>query len=259
MWLRVRRRRRSRSSVARRVGTATVDVSTTRSAASRSGRRRSRSAAMPSTSRPSPCSGMAAAHLLEPADEHGVGRLEEQQPRAVAAGVEVLDHRREVRGERAAAHVHDDGDAGDLAAGAGAEVDHRGDQLGRQVVDDEPAQVLQHLRRSAAAGPGQTADQRHVDAVRMLRRCRRMLGHAFSRCRRCRERGRLPIRAARSGPRRPSDGPNPGTAAISSTLAALSLRTDPKCLSSAVRREGPSPGTPSSAEAVMPLERRWRW
>ena len=41
---------------------------------------------------------VAAPHLLEPADEHGVRRLEEQQPRPVAAGVEVLDHRR--RGPR---------------------------------------------------------------------------------------------------------------------------------------------------------------
>jgi hypothetical protein len=69
--------------------------------------------------------GMAAAHLLEPAHEHGVGRFEEQQARRVAAAVELLDHRREVGGEGAAAHVHDDGDAGDLAAGPRAEVDHR--------------------------------------------------------------------------------------------------------------------------------------
>jgi hypothetical protein len=134
------------------------------------------------------------------------------------------------------------GDAGDVALGAGSEVDHRGDQLGRQVVDDEPAQVLEHLRRSAPAGPGQSADQRHLDAVRMLRRCRRMLGHAFS---------SVPEVSGAGSPADPCSAvrtatavrrPNPGTAAISSTPAARSLRTDPKCLSSAVRRDGPSPG-----------------
>ncbi len=36
---------------------------------------------------------VAAPDLLEPADEHGVRRLEEQQPRPVAAGVEVLEDR----------------------------------------------------------------------------------------------------------------------------------------------------------------------
>ena len=110
---------------------------------------------------------VAAPDLLEPADQHGVGRLEEQQPGPVAAGVEVLEDGAQVRAERAAAHVHHHGDAGDVAPGAGPEVDHRGDQLGGQVVDDEPAQVLQDLRRGAAAGPGQPADQRHLDAGRL--------------------------------------------------------------------------------------------
>jgi hypothetical protein len=50
-------------------------------------------------------------------------------------------------------------------------------------------------------------------------------------------------------------GPMPGTAAISVTLAALSLRTEPKCLTRALRRAGPSPGTSSSALAVAALPR----
>ena len=39
----------------------------------------------------------------------------------------------------------------------------------------------------------------------------------------------------------------PGTSAISSTVAARSRFTEPKCLSSALRRASPSPGTSSSA------------
>ena len=52
-----------------------------------------------------------------------------------------------------------------------------------------------------------------------------------------------------------SRGPMPGTAAISSMLAALSLRTEPKCLSRTLRRAGPSPGTSSSALVVAALPR----
>ena len=51
----------------------------------------------------------------------------------------------------------------------------------------------------------------------------------------------------------------PGTAAISSTLAALSLRTEPKCLSKVLRRAGPSPGTSSSTLVVAALLRLARW
>ena len=35
------------------------------------------------------------------------------------------------------------------------EIDHAGDQLGRQVVGDVPAEVLEHLRRGATARAGQ--------------------------------------------------------------------------------------------------------
>jgi hypothetical protein len=113
---------------------------------------------------------VAAPHLLEPAYQYRVGRLQEQQPWLVTPRVQVLDDGAEVGGERAASDVHHHRDAGDLAAGARAEVDHRGDQLGREVVHDEPAEVLQHLRRGAATGPGQPADQSDLDAGRPYRR-----------------------------------------------------------------------------------------
>ena len=35
--------------------------------------------------------------------------------------------------------------------------------------------------------------------------------------------------------------------------------TEPKCRSSALRRAAPSPGTPSSTDAVARVDRRWRW
>ncbi len=56
-----------------------------------------------------------------------------------------------------------------------------------------------------------------------------------------------------------SRGPMPGTSAISSGLAAVSLRTEPNCLSRAARRAGPSPAMSSSALAVKPWDRFCRW
>ena len=53
--------------------------------------------------------------------------------------------------------------------------------------------------------------------------------------------------------------PNPGTAAISSTLAARSFLSEPKWCSSVRRRTSPSPGTWSSTDSTMDLLRRERW
>ena len=53
--------------------------------------------------------------------------------------------------------------------------------------------------------------------------------------------------------------PMPGTWAISATVAARSLRNEPKCLSSVLRRTSPSPGTSSSRLSTIDLLRRERW
>ncbi len=55
--------------------------------------------------------------------------------------------------------------------------------------------------------------------------------------------------------RPPCGGPNPGTSQISSTVAARIRLTEPKCLSRALRRVSPRPGTSSRPPAVM---RAWR-
>ena len=52
--------------------------------------------------------------------------------------------------------------------------------------------------------------------------------------------------------------PMPGTAVISSTLACFSRASDPKWVTSALRRCSPSPRTESSAEAVIRLDRLLR-
>ena len=68
-------------------------------------------------------------------------------------------------------------------------------------------------------------------------------------------------RGRRGPPARPwpSRRPMPGTAVISSTLASFKPATDPKCVTSALRRCSPSPRTESSADAVIRLDRLLRW
>lgn len=53
--------------------------------------------------------------------------------------------------------------------------------------------------------------------------------------------------------------PMPGTAQISSTVALRIRFTEPKCLSSAVRRVSPRPGTASRPLLVSRLARLARW
>src|SRR5262249_44147868 len=53
--------------------------------------------------------------------------------------------------------------------------------------------------------------------------------------------------------------PVPGTAVIWSTVASLRRAKDPKWVTSALRRCSPNPGTESSADAVIRLDRLLRW
>src|SRR3954471_23489950 len=95
------------------------------------------------------------AYAVEPPDEGVVAGLEEQHAHSQPRTIKVSECGGDIRGEPAAAHVDDDSDLVDRALGAGGELDHRADERRRQVVDDEPTQVLQALRRRAAAGSGQ--------------------------------------------------------------------------------------------------------
>ena len=83
-----------------------------------------------------------------------------------------------VAGEPARPHVHHHGELGDPGTGRQPQIDHPGDQLGRQVVGDVPAEILEHLGGSAAPRAGKPGDQNDVDArfragVAGRRRCPR--------------------------------------------------------------------------------------
>ena len=113
---------------------------------------------------------MGAPVVLEPPYQHLVARLQEQHARAHALRREVEDHPAQVGREGPAAHVHDDGDAGDRALRPAAQLDHGRYQLRWQVVDDEVAKILQALRRSTPAGSGQASDDDRVERAAFVDR-----------------------------------------------------------------------------------------
>ena len=78
-------------------------------------------------------------------------------------------HQIEIAGETPGPDVHDHRQLGDARSRRQAEIDHPGDQFGRQVVGDVPAEVLEHLGGGAAAGAGQPGHQHDVD-IRPRRR-----------------------------------------------------------------------------------------
>ena len=102
------------------------------------------------------------AYPVEAADEYVVGCLEKQHVGMQPGVLDAFECGVQVGAEAAAAYVDDDGDAVDAAVGSLRQVGHRRDQCRRQVVDDEPAEVLQALRRGATAGPGHPGDDHQL-------------------------------------------------------------------------------------------------
>ena len=151
-------------------------VSMTRWARSRRPASSARSLRMPSMTLPPAGQRVPAARLLEAAHQRLVGRLEEDERVLDAALVQLVEQLLELAEVLAAAHVADDGDAVDLAALAAEEVDERRHQLRRQVVDAEPAGVLERVHGLRLAGPGEAGDDHelqrlgHVDASPPRRR-----------------------------------------------------------------------------------------
>jgi len=85
---------------------------------------------------------MAAAGALEPADQHVVGGVQEEDADPVAPGDETVDGGEHVV-QVASAPAHHERDPFHLGAGPVDQLRHLGDQGGRHVVDDEPSQVLE--------------------------------------------------------------------------------------------------------------------
>ena len=106
-----------------------------------------------------------AARLLEATDQRLVGGLEEHERVLHAALVQLVEQLLERAEVLAAADVADDGDAVDLAALAAEQVDERRHQLRRQVVDAEPAGVLERVHRLGLAGPREARDDHELQRL----------------------------------------------------------------------------------------------
>src|SRR3954469_11922651 len=106
---------------------------------------------------------MRATYAVETSYQYLVACLEKDDARMAALAFELGDRFAQVGGEGTAADVDDAGDAGDRSLGAPTEVDHRGDQARRQVVDDEPAQVLETFRRRTPTRTGQATDDGNLE------------------------------------------------------------------------------------------------
>ena len=109
---------------------------------------------------------VAAARLLEAPHQSLVGGLEEDERVLDAALVQLAEQLLELAEVLAAAHVADDGHPVDLAALAAEEVDQRRHELRRQVVDAEPAGVLERVHGLRLAGPREAGDDHELQGLR---------------------------------------------------------------------------------------------
>ena len=106
----------------------------------------------------SSASGMPAPGGVVAADELGRRRVEEHHAHVVAVGAQFAD-----LGEHFGVLASgDERQALDVAAGLRRQLDDRADQRGGQVVDHEPAEVLQHVGGPGATRAGQPGDQHDV-------------------------------------------------------------------------------------------------
>ena len=212
---------------------------------------------MPSSSRPDALQRVRPAGGLLAADQDVVVGLEVEQRRAAG---------RELGGQLLAQRLEEDPGA-DVDHGRDRLVDallvvdqpdHVGDQLGRQVVDHEEAEVLELLGRRAPAGAGHPGDDARARPGGSWRGPPSVLLDLAGR------------RVDGGGPAA-SDARPPPTIAVAVRVpmpghlgdlldgGSPELLSEPKCLISVLRRTSPSPGTSSSRLSTMVLERRDRW
>ena len=72
--------------------------------------------------------------------------------------------------ESAKGYMNHERETLDVAPGTSDEFDDRVDQLGRQVVDDVPAEIFEHTRRTGAASAGHAGDEQDVGHERTVGR-----------------------------------------------------------------------------------------
>ena len=141
-------------------------VSSTTSASARTGSSRRALRARSRPRSPARRERVAVAGLREPPDQDVVARLEEDDHRADPAALERAAHRPEREGGIAGADVEHDRRPGEPVGVAARQVGEVRQQLARQVVDDDVAEVLEQLRGGRLAAAGQAGERRRPAWVR---------------------------------------------------------------------------------------------
>ena len=165
--------------------------------------------------------------------------------RTPARLLDALEHRLEVLEPDPAADVADHRRALDPRALEQEQVGQRGQQAGRQVVDAEPAGVLEGAHRLALPGAAHAGDDRQLHAASPPRARRAARPRSARRSCAGGRRPRAPPSAAPPGRPRARPGWRPGSAR--STRSGAAARP---CV------PGPTPGSASRTLSVMPRPRR---
>ena len=114
---------------------------------------------------PLPLQRMGSPRRFEAADEDFVGGVEEDDAQRQSLIDEVADRRLQLGVLRSALGVDDDCDLRQGAVGAGDEFDERTHHLRRQIVDDVPVHVFEHVGHGGAARSGHAGDEHYLDGV----------------------------------------------------------------------------------------------
>ena len=186
---------------------------------------------------------VAAARRLEPADEHVVVRIEEDDARAHPSSRSSASAAFEVVDELAGADVDHERRTGSGPRARASSATFGISAGGRLSITKKP-EVLEHVGCGRAPGPGQPGDDRDVDGAFIGLQVAAWAWASASGRRRVESlvRARAPPRRGARGARRarPRSAPR-------------SLFTEPNSRSRRARRAGPSPGTSSSTDAIDAL------
>ena len=99
-------------------------------------------------------------NLLEPPDQCGISRLKEEHANGSRL-TERLNRLCEIGEQLAAPHIDDRGDLWQVVARLSRQLDQWTEHLGREIVDDIPAEVLQSIANRGSSGTGHAGDDEH--------------------------------------------------------------------------------------------------
>ena len=114
---------------------------------------------------PLPLQRMGSPRRFEAADEDFVGGVEEDDAQGQALIDEIADRLLQLGVLRPTLRVDDDRDLRQRAVGTGDELDERTHHLRRQIVDDVPVHIFEHIGHGGAARSRHAGDEHNLDGV----------------------------------------------------------------------------------------------